>query len=96
MTDTEQYNKFMNNGWRMRELGEPVSMTGLQRKTMAAPLPRGFREYPKTWKDAWKIKDGPIVPIDAIRKYYMDKHIAYDQKFTSTYNSSKVSPGILV
>jgi hypothetical protein len=60
---TEQYNKFMNSGWRLRELGEPVSTTKLQRKTMAAALPRGFRDYPQAWKDAWKIKEGPIVPF---------------------------------
>jgi hypothetical protein len=46
LTGTEQYNKFMNNGWRLRELGEPVSMTKMQRKTMNASLPRGNREYP--------------------------------------------------
>jgi hypothetical protein len=90
----DQYTKYMNNGWRMRDLGEYVSMTALQKKTMAAPLPRGMREYPKAWTDAWKIKDGPIVPLDVIRKYYMDKHIARDEKYTSTYNSSKVSAGI--
>jgi hypothetical protein len=78
----------------MRELGEYVSMTALQKKTMAASLPRGMREYPEAWRDAWKIKDGPIVPLDVIRKYYMDKHIAFDEKYTSTYNSSKVSAGI--
>jgi hypothetical protein len=89
-----EYNKFMNNGWRLRELGETVSMTKIQRKTMAAALPRGFCDYPQTWKDAWKIKEGPIVPFHNIRQYYTDKHIAFDQKFTSTYNSSKVSPGI--
>jgi hypothetical protein len=43
----DQYNKYMNNGWRMRELGEYVSMTALQKKTMAASLPRGMREYPR-------------------------------------------------
>ena len=69
-------------------------MTALQKKTMAASLPRGMREYPEAWRDAWKIKDGPIVPLDVIRKYYMDKHIAFDEKYTSTYNSSKVSAGI--
>jgi hypothetical protein len=79
----------MNNGWRLRELGETVSMTKIQRKTMAAALPRGFCDYPQTWKDAWKIKEGPIVPFHNIRQYYTDKHIAFDQKFTSTYNSSK-------
>jgi hypothetical protein len=94
LTGKGQYNKYMNNGWRMRELGEYVSMTALQRKTMAAPLPRGMREYPKTWRDAWKVKDGPIVPFDVIRKYYIDKHIAFDQKYTSTYSSSKVGAGI--
>jgi hypothetical protein len=91
---TEQYNKFMNNGWRLRELGEPVSMTKMQRRTMAASLPRGNREYPQDWKDAWDITDGPIVPFHNIRQYYTDKKIAYDQKFNSTYNASKVSPGI--
>jgi hypothetical protein len=90
----DQYTKYMNKGWRMWELGEYMSMTTLQKKTMEASLPRGMYEYPKAWTDAWKIKDGPIVPLDVIRKYYMDKHIAWDEKYTSTYNSSKVSAGI--
>jgi hypothetical protein len=47
LTGKDQYNKYTKNGWRMRELGEYVSMTALQRKTMAASLPRGMREYPK-------------------------------------------------
>jgi hypothetical protein len=84
----------MNNGWRLRELGETVSMTKLQRRTVAAALPRSMRDYPQEWEDAWEIKDGPVVPFHTIRQYYTDKHIAFDQKFTSAYNSSKVSAGI--
>jgi uncharacterized protein with von Willebrand factor type A (vWA) domain len=69
-------------------------MTKLQRKTMLAALPRSNREYPQDWKDAWEIEAGPIVPFHTIRQYYTDKKINFDQKFTSTYNASKVSPGI--
>jgi hypothetical protein len=51
-----QYNKYMNKGYRMRELGEYVSMTALQKKTRdgSISLPRGLRKYPKAWKEAWR------------------------------------------
>ena len=91
---TEQYNKYMKKGWRLRALGVNVSMTKLQRKTMMAALPRSLREYPQEWRDAWEIEDGPIVPFHTIREYYTKKKINFYEKFTSAYNAAKVSPGI--